>query len=322
VRRLRREAKRTVLRALDDERFRAASARMRMLPSFLIIGAQRAGTTTFFNQLLRHPHICGPSGTGVAWARKELHFFDEHIDRGPNWYRAFFPLATNRGLARLRGGDLQAGEATPYYLFDPLVPERVAAILPDARLFVLLRDPVDRAYSHYQMMRRANREHLSFEAALAVEEERLGGGEELKVGTASEADQDERRKSHHRDHSYFSRGLYADQLERWLAYFPRSQLFILEAEHLFAHPSEIYPEALDFVGVRKFELEALPVKATTGPPGEWYSKRTTRNQAKYEQMGPETRAELEERFAKPNARLTELLGREFRWAPRLAELPS
>jgi Sulfotransferase domain len=315
-------AKRTVVRALNHKRFRAASARMRILPSFLIIGAQRAGTTTFFNQLMRHPDICGPSGTGVSWARKELHFFDEHIDLGPNWYREFFPLVTNRGLARLRGGDLQAGEATPYYLFDPRVPERVAAVLPDVRLVALLRDPVDRAYSHYQMMIRSNREHLSFEAALAVEEERLAGAEELAEGLESAADRNQRRKFHHRHHSYFSRGLYADQLERWLTCFPRSQLFILEAEDFFARPAEIYPEALAFLGVRKFELEELPVTATTASPGKPWSNKKTRNRASYEQMRPDTRAELEGRFAEPNVRLAELLGREFRWAPRLAELPS
>src|SRR5207247_1968770 len=171
-----------------------------ILPSFLVIGAQRAGTTTLFNQLLRHPDVCGPGGAGVSWARKEIHFFDERYYLGANWYRTFFPLAATRRVSRLRGGDVQAGEATPYYMFHPLVPERVAATVPEMRLFVLLRNPVDRAYSHYQMMARSNRENLSFEDALAAEEERLAGGEELNVGFDGSAIQDGHRQHHHHRH--------------------------------------------------------------------------------------------------------------------------
>ena len=319
MRTMKRKAKTAGTRVMNDERFRRATARVRILPSFLIIGTQRGGTTTLFNQLLRHPDICGPGGVGVSWARKELHFFDERFWLGPTWYRRFFPTATNRQLARISGGDLLTGEATPYYMFHPLVPERVASVIPEVRLFVLLRNPVDRAYSHYQMTRRSNREDLSFEDALAAEEERLAGQEELKAGFKESAVHDGHRKHHHhRHHAYFSRGLYAEQLERWLTHFPRSHLFILEAEDFFARSAEIYPEALRFLGVREFELDDLPVLASTASEGKPWSKRETRNRASYEEMSPETRAALVERYAEPNARLTELLGREFTWASRVA----
>ena len=136
-------------------RFRRVTARHRMLPTFIIIGAQRAGTTTLFFYLRSHPDIEGPkpADSSVSWP-KELHFFDEHFAKGVDWYRAFFPLERSRARARAEGHDLITGEATPYYLFHPLVPERVATTVPDVRLIVLLRDPIERAYSRAGMIPR------------------------------------------------------------------------------------------------------------------------------------------------------------------------
>ena len=160
---------------------------------------------------------------------KELHFFDEHYGRGLDWYRTFFPLAAERKLYRMRGRDIVAGEATPYYLFHEAVPARVVASVPDVRLIALLRDPIERAYSHYQLMRRTGREKLSFADAIAAEEKRLSNQDltaELQVKNAK----GDRVHHHHRHRAYLSRGLYADQLERWFAHFPREQLLVIRAE--------------------------------------------------------------------------------------------
>ena len=261
-----------------------ATRRARILPAFLLIGAQRAGTTSLFYSLRRHPHV-GRPGT------KEVHFFDDQFWRGVDWYRSFFATAAERRLARLRGGDLVSGEATPYYLFHPAVPERVASTIPAALLVVLLRDPVDRAYSHYRKMRRMSLERLSFEEALDAEEERLAGEEERLLA-------DPRYRSrHHRRHAYVGRGLYADQLERWLAHFPREQLLVLRAEDFFERPAEIYAETLDFLGLRTWRPPDFePRNPTTSSP-----------------LAPNLRARLEERFEEPNARLARLLGRDLRW---------
>jgi hypothetical protein len=274
------------------------------MPSFLVIGAQRAGTTTLFDQLLTHPDLHGPVGgrSEVTWAGKEIHFFDERFLLGPTWYRSFFPLALRRRRARARGGDVVAGEATPYYIFHPLVPERVALTIPDVRLIAMLRDPVERAYSHYQMMRRSQREELSFEDALEAEAGRLASEAEveLEAGTTRfRIGTGERRKHyHHRHHSYFARGLYADQLERWLAHFPPEQLLVLGVEDLASRQAETLRHVLDFLGVRPLELRG----------------GATANRASYEPMRAETRAELERRYTEANARLVELLGRDFEWA--------
>lgn len=297
-------------RGAGSDNVRRVIGRAKILPAFLVIGAQRAGTTTLFDQLLQHPDIQGPvkSRGELTWARKEIHFFDERFLLGANWYRSFFPLAVSRRWARARGGDIVAGEATPYYIFHPLVPERVAATIPDVRLIAILRDPVERAYSHYQMMWRSKREELSFEEALEAEAGRLASEAELEAGTTRfRIGTGERRKHyHHRHHAYFARGLYADQLERWYAHFPREQLLVLTMEDLSSRHAETIGHALDFLDVRPLDLGSPPQA----------------NRAAYEPMRRETRAELERRYAEPNARLAELLGRDFDWAAESETAPA
>jgi hypothetical protein len=274
-------------------RYRIATRHARMLPTFLVIGTQRAGTTALAYYLRRHPDISGPQSVDrtVAWG-KELHFFDEKFANGPDWYRSFFPLEAYRAVLRRFGREIVACEGTPYYLFHPAVPERVAATLPRSRLLVLLRDPVDRAYSHYQLMRRMGREQLPFADAIAAEEERLAGERERLLTDPGF------RARHHRDHSYVARGLYAEQLERWFDHFPREQLLVLRAEDFRARPADVYTQVLEFVGVRPWD------------PGEF----ALHNVGSYAPLDPELRARLDARFAEPNARLTRLLGMTFDWA--------
>ena len=255
--------------------FGRATARRRPLPDFLVIGAQKAGTTALYAYLRWHPGITGPS-----W--KEVSFFDRHWWRGEAWYRGQFPL---------RAGERLVGEASPSYLFHPLAPERARSLVPDVRLVALLRDPVDRAYSQYQHEVALGREPLSFEDALAAEDERLLGEIERLVV-------DPRAFSRAWwDHSYASRGRYAEQLERWLAAFPREQLLVVRTEDLGERPAETYASILAFLGA---EPHALPE----------YPRVFDRD---YEPMRPETRAALREAFAEPNRRLETLLGRELGW---------
>jgi hypothetical protein len=262
-----------------------------MLPSFLIIGAQRGGTTSLLDALRRHPDLTGPTaGEDFVRLRKEVHFFDQRFDKGVDWYRSFFPLEARRRVAQLRGSDLLAGESSPYYLFHPEVPARVAETLPDVKLIAMLRNPVERAYSHYQHKRRLGREKLSFEEALAAEERRLAGGDGL-IHTHR------RYRRHHFHRAYFHRGLYAEQLERWLARFPREQLLVLRSEDFFAQGAQAYAEVVEFLGVRHRHGSQLP----------------HRNKASYAPIDAALRADLEERYAEPNARLAELLGRDFAW---------
>lgn len=252
-----------------------ATARGRPLPDFLVLGAQKAGTTALYAYLRWHPGITGPS-----W--KEVSFFDRHWWRGEQWYRGHFPL---RARGRL------VGEASPSYLFHPLAPERVRAVVPRARLVALLRDPVARAYSHYQHEVALGREPLSFEDALAAEEERTRGEVERLVA-------DPRAFSRAWwDHTYVARGLYAEQLERWYAVFDRSQLLVVRTEDLAERPAETYAEILAFLGAEPHALAEYPRVF----------------ERSYAPLAPGTRAALAERFAEPNRRLEELLGRRLGW---------
>jgi hypothetical protein len=279
-------------------RFRRATAKHRMLPTFIIIGAQRAGTTTLFFYLRSHPDIEGPkpADSSVSWP-KELHFFDEYFAKGVDWYRAFFPLERSRARARSEGHDLITGEATPYYLFHPLVPERVATTVPDVRLIVLLRDPIERAYSHYQLMVRTGREKLSFEEAVEAEPKRLAGAEDLLALKEQRGPSGARKHHHHRHRAYVGRSMYAEQIERWLQHFPREQLLAIRAEDFSADIPGVYSQALDFLGARA-----------------WAPKRfRARNIGGYAPIDPGLRARLEDRFAESNDRLAELLGWKETW---------
>lgn len=136
-------------------------------PDFLIIGAQKGGTTSLYTYLCQHPRVVGAS-------RIEVHFFDLAYDKGWWWYRSHFPVHVFR-----RGERIVTGEASPYYIFHPLVPERVRKDLPNVKLVAILRNPVDRAYSHYQHVRRNGREPLSFEEAIEREPPRTEGEAEI-----------------------------------------------------------------------------------------------------------------------------------------------
>ena len=277
----------------QSRRFRHATSRFRLLPSFLVIGTQQAGAGSLFAALRRHRDVSGPYAghEDVRWS-KELHFFDLHFARGVDWYRSFFPSSTRRLARRLHGRDLVAGEATPSYLSHPDVPVRVAVVLPDVSLIVLLRNPVDRAYWHYESMRRKGFEPLSFEEALDAESKRTANDER---GGSS-------RRAFGR-FAYIGRGLYADQLERWLAHFPRDRLLAIRAEDYAARPREVYEEVVALLGIE------------SRPPARF--QRT--NWMAPTPMDAALRARLDEQFAEPNARLARLLARDFAWSTMAVE---
>jgi Sulfotransferase domain len=262
-----------------------ATAAARPLPDFLILGAQKAGTTALYAYLREHPALTGP-----AW--KEVSFFDRHFWRGEAWYRGNFPNKVYLRAIRARAAvDAIVGEASPSYVFHPHAPERAAELVPDARLIVLVRNPVDRALSHYHHEVALGREPLPFEQALDDEETRMAGELERM-----------------RDPRYFSyawwnftyqeRGRYAEQLERWLELFPHEQLLVIPSEDLLQRPRETYAHVLDFLGAPRHELAAYPRMF----------------EREYPMMDPATRDRLREHFAEPNRRLYELLGRDLGWA--------
>jgi hypothetical protein len=167
----------------------------------------------------------------------------------------------------------------------------VRATVPDAKLIALFRDPVDRALSHYHHEVALGREPLSFEEAIEAEPERTRGEEERLVrepGYFSHA---------WWDYTYLARGRYVEQLERWLAVFPREQLLVVPSEELAGQPDETYAKILDFLDAPEHRLDSYP---------------RVYEQA-YDEMRPETRRCLGEYFAEPNRRLYKLLGGDLGW---------
>lgn len=268
---------------------RRATARFRSLPDCLIIGAQRSGTSSLYKYLGRHPNV-------VPSLRKEVEYFSTSYGNGEDWYRAHFPLLVRKSTARLLGRPSVSFEATPDYLLDPRAPERAAALLPQAKLIVLLRDPVDRAFSQYHHNVRLGQEELTFEEALNQEPERTAGG--LDRIAADPFD----RVVPFRRFSYVGRGMYADQLERWLAEYRRERLLILKAEELFSRPDHALAKALQF----------LELPAWQPPEFRNYSYVDT-SDGRYPDLPDHLRRRLAAQFAASNRRVHELLGEDFGW---------
>ena len=255
---------------------RRATAWRRPLPQFLIVGAAKAGTTSLHEHLSEHPAVSAPT-------TKEIHYFDFSYRRGPSWYRAHFRPARADGEI--------SGESTPYYLFHPLVPARVARDLPDCRFIVLLRNPIDRAYSHHNHERASGYEDLPFEQAVAAEGERLAGEEERLL------DDPGYRSFSHQHHSYLARSRYAEQLERWFAHVDRDRFLILSAEDLFEDPQGTVAAAQRFLGLEPIEPHDL----------------RARNSRAYARIADDVRTALQAELEPHNQRLYKLTGRDFGW---------
>jgi Sulfotransferase domain len=271
--------------------YRGISSPLRILPDFLIIGTQRGGTTSLYNYLMERPGV-GPASV------KELHFFDKKFHKGLLWYRAHFPTSPQKHLFQYaRRQAFVTGEASAYYLFHPHAPRRVASTLPRVKLIALLRNPVDRAYSQYNFEVELGRETLSFEDALEREEERIAGEQEKILA-------DERYVSFdHSRYSYLARGVYVDQVQAWMSFFPREQFLVLKSEDFYSEPAQTLARVSEFLGLPKLGLRER----------QQQYKQYNYNNTPYPKMDGATRRRLVEYFEPHNARLYEFLGTDFGW---------
>ena len=246
-------------------------------PDFIIIGAQRGGTTSLHAYLSAHPQV-------VTAATKELHFLTDRYERGLDWYLGQFP--------RQLPPHVITGEATPYALFHPLAPQRLLEIAPEAKAIVLLRNPVDRAYSHFLLERSRGDETLDFTAALDAEMERLNG-EEARLASDPTYVSDL-----HKHASYVARGEYARQLERWFHVFPRAQILVVRSEDLYERSAQALTQVMEFLAIDP----DVPIPFTT------------RNQTSGPPLDPAISRRLSNHFAPLNARLADLLGWDPDWS--------
>jgi hypothetical protein len=246
-------------------------------PDFIVFGAQKSGTTSLYRYLTAHPSV-------APAAEKQLDFFSHAaFHRGYEWYLSRFSE---------REPGVLSGEASPYYMFHPHAPGRIFEFDPNVRLVAILRNPVDRTYSHYQHQVRNHREPLSFEEALSSEADRISGEAEKMMLDATFY------STVHRRHSYLARSRYAEQLETWFSLFSEEQILVLESGALFEEPEKTLGRATSFLGLSPFRLESYD----RFMPGSYV-----------EAMAPETRERLVEYFRPHNARLCAMLGEEFAW---------
>ncbi|GAA5141819.1 hypothetical protein GCM10023340_04190 [Nocardioides marinquilinus] len=231
------EASRPAIRAVGR-----STSRLRPLPDYLIIGTKRGGTTSLYKYLLQHPNVV-PMWPGVENAKK-THYLDLNVDRGEGWYRAHFPtVVQRRRVERRTGAPAVTGEAAPYYVFHPLVLDRVLETLPAVKVVVLLRNPVDRIWSHHRERVNAGTESLPFREALDAEAGRLAGEAER---IRSEPGY---RSERHDYCSYLARGRYLEHLGPWLDALHPDRLHVVRSEDLYQAPGPCLAAVHAFLGL-------------------------------------------------------------------------
>jgi Sulfotransferase domain len=270
-------------------RWGMAAASARPVPELLVVGAKRGGTTSLWKYLDEHPGVLPnfPRAENI----KGTYFFSSHYARGLRWYRSQFPSRWARARAPRRLGYVPVAiEATPYDLAHPLAPARAAAVAPHAIVVAVLRDPVERTFSHWKE-RREHTETLSFEDALVAEAARCEG-EEARIL----ADPDVVSFAH-RHQSYVGQSTYLPMLERWYAHFPADQILVWISEEFYADPQPHMDRLTARLGLPPRPLvNARPYNAVPAPD-----------------MDPRTRRELVELFAPQVEQLRAFLGRDLPW---------
>ncbi len=276
-----------VKRALRS--YGVATASQRRPPELIVVGAKRGGTTSLWRYLDSHPGILPtfPRAERI----KGTYFFDEEWSRGEHWYRSHFPTDRRRARAARRlGYDPIAFEASPYYLFHPHAPARAHQVAPDALIVALLRDPVERAFSHYKE-RRNHTEDLAFADALAAEEERTAGEEARLLADPSAV------SFAHRHQTYVAQSRYAPMLERWFGAYGRERVVVAAAEDFYADPQALCDQITAAVGLPRHDI---------GTPEPFNSEPSA-------DMEPKVRAQLRAELNEDIEAVEAMLGRPMPW---------
>jgi len=256
---------------------------LHVLPDYYIIGGAKCGTSSLHQYLLQHPNIKPAMG-------KELHFFEEFYSRGINWYKVCFPYKFQKIFS---SKNFLTGDSTPRYIDHPKVPVRIKKVTPHAKFIILLRNPIDRAFSHYNMNFHSGYEKESFEKAIEMEEDRIKGEFEKMI-----LDDDYNSREYY-GHAYLNRGIYYNRLVDWFEEFSQDQFLIIKSEEFFTEPESSYNHALRFLNLKPQSLKEYK-KYKVGK----YAKR---------KMEKATREKLINFFKPYNEKLKKLTGINFNW---------
>lgn len=273
----------TVLRRLTLAWGRS-TARWRMEPSFIIVGAQRAGTTSLFRVLSEHPAVVRPTQS------KGVGYFDLNYHQSWRWYLGHFPLrVTGRRRAASEGVTF---ESSGYYLFHPAVPSRLAQRLPEVKVVVMVRDPVERAMSAHRHESARGFESESFERAVDLEPARLAGeGERIAADPAYES-------FDHRHHGYLARSRYSEQIRRFVDALGADQVYVVDADRFFALPELEFAALTTWLGLPDWRPDRFE---------QWNARPST------EKLDPAFRQRLLDYFEPYDRELAALMGRAPSW---------
>ena len=276
--------------------FRNTTKRFRKLPEFLVIGGAKCGTTSLFSYILQHPKVVAPT-------LKEVHFFEYISKTNESWYRMHFPIKKN---------GIVTGEATPGYLVHPFVPERVHKIIPNVKLIIILRNPVDRAYSAFNyMMNLGTQIRTDFENVINEEISRMKlieGNPEFEIS--------DRNYDYTLTYSYLRHGIYVNYIKNWFRYFPKEQFFMLHSKELSDNTNSVMQKIFGFLQLPNYNLndfENKKIRKIFSKAGNELDNENRFNVQSYPKMKEETRKSLLSFFKPYNEELFKFIGKRFEW---------
>ena len=252
------------------------TASSRVLPNFIIIGTVRSGTTSLYYNICDHPSI-------LPADYDEIGFFDSNYQLGINWYRSMFPTEKKMNEVKMKTGYAITGEDTPFYFWKREAIKRIFDDLPNVKIIAIFRNPVDRAYSNYNLGIRAKTEKLTFEDAI---------DDEMKF-----LDIHTFRDTINRKRSYLTKGMYEKQINFWLDIFPKEKIHVLSTEDMKQNPQDTLKKIFQFLGIPEYAIKN---------PQE-------QKVAKYEEMNVETRKKLLDFYKPYNEDFFQIIQQRFNW---------
>ena len=255
----------------------------RALPNFIIIGAVRCGTTSLYQNICEHPNV-------ISAKQDEIGFFDSNFHLGLEWYKSFFPKNDEIEKLKEETGFGITGEDTPFYFWNKLSCDRILKTIPNCKLIVILRNPVNRAYSNYQLSVRNGKEDLSFEEVIGIEKKQLSND-----GIYLDDEINLEKFKHPR--SNLIKGWYYEQLKIWIEKFSDEQILIISTEDLENNPQETMNTVFDFLELPKYKMK----------------KFQKLKFVKYKNMDDNIKQELFEYFKPKNEKLFSLINKKFKW---------
>ena len=256
---------------------------IRVLPDFIIIGAMKSGTTSLYYNICQHQNV-------FEAAYDEIGFFDDNYELGLNWYRSMFPTIFQKYISKLKHQKFLTGEDTPFYFWKEDAVNRINKILPNVKLIIILRNPIDRAYSNYTDRINQGKELNSFEEVIEREINLIKKNGEKNSKSNQIIDII-------KEPAYLAKGIYVNQLELWIKKFPLNQFHILSTEEMANNPNKTLQKVFEFLEIPKENIKT-PQK---------------RKKKKYSPMNTKTRESLIEFYKPYNEKLFEEINQRFGW---------